>query len=526
MLNHPNIVTIFDVGSAVIHGEDTPYVVMEFVDGENLRQRMRDGNRLPEEDAVRLMLQICSGVGYAHKRGILHGNITAERVLLTRDGQAKVTGFGAASVTTASVTTASVTTASGDVYALGALLFEMLHGCGPGDVRANAAVNAQLADIIGLALSPDPGQRYRNADHFASVLVDHLMRSKPLPPRAASTSSVAERVQARQNGAQAPAAQAPAAQAPAAQAPAPAPSEPARESADAPTFVAPTVPQRAEEPGGLGCGVILLTIVAVLSVLGLIPLYAWVYVEYTRPPKSGSGVYVAPTASPVQKLVIRTEPALRATRTAAATTALVELPADLTGRLLDDELRRWFAERKLMLAERSVYGLDAQGTILSIEPDAPSVREGSVVTLTTSSGGQVALNMQLGDAVVIESARFTRDEYRPGMSVQFEVTWRALRPVGRDYRVFVHLHDLAGNFIAQTGDRSPANRGEPFPTAAWSADTVVVDTYELPIPLDAQPGLYEIRVGLYDDAGRLSVTGGDAERVKASGVVVNVVRVQ
>lgn len=520
MLNHPNIVTIFDVGSAVIRGEDTPFVVMEFIDGGNLRQRMRDGGRLPEDDAVRLMLEICGGVGYAHKRGILHGSITAERVLLTRDGQTKVTGFGAASVTTA-----SVTTVSGDVYALGALLFEMLHGCGPEDARLNvrlkATVSASLEQIIGRALSQDPAQRYRNADHFASVLVDHQMRSKPLPPRAASASSVAERVQARQN-----AAQTPAAQEPVLQEPAPAPSEPARESAAAPTFVAPTVPQRAEEPGGLGCGVILLTIVAVLSVLGLIPLYAWVYVEYTRPPKSGSGVYVAPTASPVQKLVIRTEPAPRAMRTAAATAALVELPADLTGRLLDDELRRWFAERKLMLAERSLYGLDAQGTILSIEPDAPSVREGSVVTLTTSSGGQVALNMQLGDAVVIESARFTRDEYRPGMSVQFEVTWRALRPVGRDYRVFVHLHDLAGNFIAQTGDRSPTNRGEPFPTAAWSADTVVVDTYELPIPLDAQPGLYEIRVGLYDDAGRLSVTGGDAERVKANGVVVNVVRVQ
>ena len=63
-------------------------------------------------------------------------------------------------------------------------------------------------------------------------------------------------------------------------------------------------------------------------------------------------------------------------------------------------------------------------------------------------------------------------------------------------------------------------------TSAWTVGTVVEDTYELPIPLDARPGVYEIRVGLYDDAGRLAITSADAERVKNGGVVVGIVRIQ
>jgi hypothetical protein len=263
-------------------------------------------------------------------------------------------------------------------------------------------------------------------------------------------------------------------------------------------------------------------------VLGLIPLYAQVYAVYTRLPQHRSGVYVAPTPSAATVIVMRTEPppAPRATWTAAPTVALVDLPTDWIGQPLDDVLRSWFAQRGLALVERSAYSVEPEGTILSIDPDAPSVREGGTVTLTTSSGGRVALDVALGDVVVVESARLTRDEYRPGMNAVFEVTWRALRPPGKDYRVFVHLYDVAGNFIAQTGDRAPANRGEPYPTAAWAADTVVVDSYELPIPLDAAPGIYEIRVGLYDDAGRLPPTRGDAERVKANGVIIGLVRVQ
>jgi len=285
---------------------------------------------------------------------------------------------------------------------------------------------------------------------------------------------------------------------------------------------------RPAEQGRLGFGVTLLAILAVLSVLGLIPLYAQVYAVYTRLPQHRSGVYVAPTPSAATVIVMRTEPppAPRATWTAAPTVALVDLPTDWIGQPLDDVLRSWFAQRGLALVERSAYSVEPEGTILSIDPDAPSVREGGTVTLTTSSGGRVALDVALGDVVVVESARLTRDEYRPGMNAVFEVTWRALRPPGKDYRVFVHLYDVAGNFIAQTGDRAPANRGEPYPTAAWAADTVVVDSYELPIPLDAAPGIYEIRVGLYDDAGRLPPTRGDAERVKANGVIIGLVRVQ
>lgn len=537
-LNHPNLASVFAVDVDVVNGARWNYAVTELVEGPTLQQRLREVDRLPAEEALRIALQLCGGISYAHKRGLVHGGIRPRSVLLGRDGRVKATDFGIAALFVGEGdpyrAPDSTATPAADVYSLGALLYEMLTGRPPGadafserPSMSNPTVSAQLDDVVMRALAAAPGARYRSADHLSAALLDHLQRGErrttpdekpgaaPAAPTAptASTPSVAERVRARRDGGA------------------------ARRSAAMPAPVigetdAVTL-QPVDRTAGLearaeplGVGVIALAVLALASVLGLIPLYVRVYVEYTRPPAMVIVASPDATATPPPAVVIVASPVPSTVTSAPTAAPLVELPADLIGRPLDDALRAWFVERRLTLFERRAYSLTPDGTILDVAPDAVSAAEGSALTLTLSSGGVVPLGAQLGDAFVLDAARFTRDEYRPGMSVRFDVTWRALRTVGKDYRVFVHLHDAAGNFVAQTGDRAPADRGVPFPTAAWTAETVVFDSYELPIPLDAPPGVYEIRVGLYDDAGRLAVTRADAERVRGGGVVVGIIRVQ
>ena len=184
-----------------------------------------------------------------------------------------------------------------------------------------------------------------------------------------------------------------------------------------------------------------------------------------------------------------------------------------------------FAAHGVSATITETYSLEPQYTILAIDPPTTTLSVSGTLTLTVSSGGRVNLGAQL-PGVLIESAQFSRDDYAPGMNAQFEVTWRGTRNVGKDYSVFVHLHDPSGNFMAQTGDREPRNRGASYPTSIWNASTVVVDSYVLQIPLTAQPGLYEIRIGLYDGAGRLAVSEPGATAVKSDGVVVRTIRVR
>ncbi len=571
-LNHPNIVTIFDVGRDMLDGRERHYIVMEFVDGADLRQFARQNSIagvLPVDDALHLMLQVCGGVAYAHKRGLVHCDLKPQNVVVANNGRAKITDFGIARAYTVTIGAAredvvwgtpqyfapeqaagEAPTPSSDVYSLGVLAFELLCGrlpfvatdpavlamqhqsAPPPSLSAlNPAVSLQLEGIVTRALAKDPAQRYRNADHFATVLADYLQHGEqdtllslppaapavPVvkPPVAVDVSSVAERVQARR-GLNPPRRAAASA-----------------ETTDNSAAVAPARGEvagaaRHEERGRLSGGVVALGVLAVVCVLGLIPLYWFVYAEYTKPPTQSavtpSGVTViVPTAPQIVILVSVVPPTIAVTDTPLPA---VELPPNLIGRELDDALRGWFTSRGLTVEVRSAYSLDPAGTILAVEPAGSSAVAGSVLTFTLSSGGRIPLNAQLDGAVLIESAQFTRDEYAPGMSVQFDVTWRALRAVGKDYRVFVHLYDAAGNFLGQTGDRAPADKGVTYPTAAWKAGTIVVDTYALQIPLDAQPGQYEIRVGLYDDGGRLEVTNAGMAVVKLGGVVAGTVRVR
>ena len=90
-LGHPNIVAVHDVGQA----GDLYYFVMEYVDGVNLRQLLRDGHLTPAQ-ALRIVPQICDALQYAHEEGVVHRDIKPENILLDRKGRVKIADFGLA----------------------------------------------------------------------------------------------------------------------------------------------------------------------------------------------------------------------------------------------------------------------------------------------------------------------------------------------------------------------------------------------------------------------------------------------
>jgi len=100
-LNHPNIITIHEIGEVRAETGDTHYIVEEFVDGETLRQRMASASqqRIELSEAIDVALQIASALSAAHEAGITHRDIKPENVMLRRDGIVKVLDFGLAKLT-------------------------------------------------------------------------------------------------------------------------------------------------------------------------------------------------------------------------------------------------------------------------------------------------------------------------------------------------------------------------------------------------------------------------------------------
>jgi len=208
-LAHPNIVTVYDVGHAVMAEGTVHYIVMEFVDGNNLKEFIRSrGGALSVDKAVRFGIGIASGLGFAHRKKIVHADMKPQNVLLTKDDEVKITDFGIAQAwsDTQPGTKQSVVwgsphyfapeqaqgekpTASSDVYSIGIVLFEMLTGRLPymgtnqqelalAHIREriplvtefNPAVPETLAKIVYRTMSKEPTARYRMADQLAHVL--------------------------------------------------------------------------------------------------------------------------------------------------------------------------------------------------------------------------------------------------------------------------------------------------------------------------------------------------------------------
>src|SRR5580704_1650924 len=89
-IDHPNIVKALDFGRE----GDLRYLVMEFVDGESLGQKIERDGRMNEEEAIRVIVQVARGLQAAHTLGVIHRDVKPDNVLITADGQAKLTDLG------------------------------------------------------------------------------------------------------------------------------------------------------------------------------------------------------------------------------------------------------------------------------------------------------------------------------------------------------------------------------------------------------------------------------------------------
>ena len=139
-LNHPNIVTLYDVG------EDENYIVMEFVDGQTLKNLVKKRGSLTPYEVVDIMKQVCDGIAYAHDSYIIHRDIKPQNIMILDDGMVKIMDFGIATainrleLTQTNSVLGSVhylppeqanggsATIKSDIYSLGIMMYELLTG--------------------------------------------------------------------------------------------------------------------------------------------------------------------------------------------------------------------------------------------------------------------------------------------------------------------------------------------------------------------------------------------------------------
>ncbi|MHB8177702.1 MAG: Stk1 family PASTA domain-containing Ser/Thr kinase [Vulcanimicrobiaceae bacterium] len=202
-LSHPNIVNTYDVGR---QGE-TYYIVMELIDGSSLAEIIAQG-ALPEPVAIDYAAQICSGLAYAHRAGLLHRDIKPANILVTKDDVLKLSDFGiarAVSQETLALTKPGVVmgsvfysspeqaqghelTDASDLYSVGIVLYQMLTGQLPytgespvtvalrhiGDpvprIDPESGVSPAVAAIVNRLLQKLPEHRFQSASEVASAL--------------------------------------------------------------------------------------------------------------------------------------------------------------------------------------------------------------------------------------------------------------------------------------------------------------------------------------------------------------------
>ena len=200
-LNHPNILGIYDVGAH----EGAPYVVAELLQGETLRDRLKVG-ALPSRKAIEIGTQIAHGLAAAHEHGIVHRDLKPENLFVTNDGRVKILDFGLAKLTAPdregaaqpSAPTLAADTGPGvvwgtaaymspeqvrgnpvdhrsDIFALGAILYEMLAG-------KRAFQGASPADTVSAILKEDPPDLTEVAEAIPPALerlVRHCLEKNP-----------------------------------------------------------------------------------------------------------------------------------------------------------------------------------------------------------------------------------------------------------------------------------------------------------------------------------------------------------
>ena len=201
-LNHPNIVTIYDVGKT----DNLPYLAMEYLEGSELHAILRHSKPLEPAHALEIAAQVADGLAYAHERGVVHRDVKPTNIMVVRDGLVKIADFGVARMRSSERGPDTQVVGSprymspeqalrkraehrSDIFSLGVVLYEMVTGAPPftgADLNAimSQIVNAEpvpasttvaglpemLDSILSKALAKAPEHRYQSARELAAEL--------------------------------------------------------------------------------------------------------------------------------------------------------------------------------------------------------------------------------------------------------------------------------------------------------------------------------------------------------------------
>jgi eukaryotic-like serine/threonine-protein kinase len=215
-LSHPNLVTVFDT----VADDEGVLIVMEYVAGENLAELMAR-ERVPTEQAISILRQVAGALDHAHQAGVVHRDIKPANILISPDGKAKLVDLGIATASERTQITAVGTvlgtpsymapeqlegngiTKAVDIYALGAVAFELLSGRKARQGRTPVEIAHQIAtepvpdireawsdapspaaEVLQRAMSRDPDERPRSAGQLARGLDDSFKATQPATTRA------------------------------------------------------------------------------------------------------------------------------------------------------------------------------------------------------------------------------------------------------------------------------------------------------------------------------------------------------
>ena len=212
-LNHPGIVAVYDSGEE----NNSPYIVMELVNGQTLRQKLQAG-QLPLSTSLEIIKGILQALDYSHNKGIIHRDIKPSNIMITYSGDIKVMDFGIARATDdigATLTntwnvvgtaqylspeqaTGEMADGRSDLYSLGCLMYELLTGRPPftGDTpvsvayqhvsstltpasQINPALDTNLDQMLEVVLAKDPNNRYQDAIAMLEDL-EHVIKGEPV----------------------------------------------------------------------------------------------------------------------------------------------------------------------------------------------------------------------------------------------------------------------------------------------------------------------------------------------------------
>jgi eukaryotic-like serine/threonine-protein kinase len=219
-LNHPAIVSVYDTGEVQSEFGPLPYIVMEFVDGQTLREIVKTQGPMTQRQVIEVMADVCAALDFSHRHNIIHRDVKPANIMINLAGAVKVMDFGIARAlgegqnvtqTAAVIGTAQYLSpeqargeavdARSDVYAAGCVLFELLTGEPPftGDTpvavayqhvreeprrpsELNPSIPSALDAVVLKALSKNPLNRYQSAAEMRSDLVRVRNGQAPMAP--------------------------------------------------------------------------------------------------------------------------------------------------------------------------------------------------------------------------------------------------------------------------------------------------------------------------------------------------------